>query len=114
MLLVEDQHEAAEATRALLERHGWRVEHAPDAESALEILESGDFEPDVVLSDIAMPGAFDGAELAVHLRSIRPGLRVVLMTGHVAEVHRAWLGGFDLLPKPCAAGELLAALARAG
>ena len=111
VLLVEDHQEAAAATRALLEQHGWRVEHAGDAEAALDMLESGGFDPDVVLSDIAMPGAFDGAELAVHLRSIRPGLRVVLMTGRVAEVHRARLGDFELLAKPCAAGDLLAALA---
>jgi CheY-like chemotaxis protein len=111
VLLVEDHDEAAEATRALLERHGWQVAHARDAETALELLESGGFDPDVVLSDIAMPGAFDGAELAVHLRTVRPGLRVVLMTAYVTEVHRARLGGFDLLAKPCAAGELLAALA---
>lgn len=112
MLLVEDHDEAAQATRALLESHGWQVAHAPDAETALDLLESGRFEPDVVLSDISMPGPFDGAELAVHLRSVRPGLRVVLMTGRVTEVHRASLGGFDLLPKPCAASELLAALER--
>jgi CheY-like chemotaxis protein len=66
---------------------------------------------DVVLSDIAMPGAFDGAQLAVHLRRTHPGLRVVLMTGYISEVHRASdEGGFLLLPKPCSISALVAAL----
>lgn len=111
VLLVEDNQEVAAATGALLESFGWRVAHASDAESALEMIDGEGLEPDAVLADIAMPGAFDGAELAVHLRRTRPQLRVVLMTGYVQQVHRASAGdGFDLLPKPCAPSELAAAL----
>jgi CheY-like chemotaxis protein len=111
VLLVEDNDAVAAATGALLEHLGWRVAHAPDAETALEMIEGGAVVPDAVLADIAMPGEFDGAELAVHLRRTRPDLRVVLMTGYVKQVHRASAeGGFDLLPKPCAPAELAAAL----
>lgn len=111
VLLVEDNDQVAVATGALLEHFGWRVVHAPDAQTALEMIEGGAVVPDAVLADIAMPGEFDGAELAVHLRRTRPALRVVLMTGCVGQVHRACAeGGFDLLPKPCAPAELAAAL----
>ncbi|HYF60654.1 MAG TPA: response regulator [Burkholderiaceae bacterium] len=109
VLLVEDDPLGAEAMSALLESLGWRVLHAIDAESALERLET-DADVDVVLTDIAMPGDFDGAELAVHLRTTRPGLRVVLVTGRVDKVHRAVGDGFELLPKPCSPAELAAAL----
>ncbi|MEI7443671.1 MAG: response regulator [Burkholderiales bacterium] len=110
VLLVEDHAEVAAATGAVLRALGWTVEHAWDAESALDRIDRGD-PPDVVLADIAMPGAFDGAELAVHLRRTHPGLRVVLMTGYIAEVHKAAdEGGFTLLPKPCPPARMAAAL----
>ncbi len=110
VLLVEDNDEVAAATGAVLRSVGWVVERTGDAETALERIDAG-LVPDVVLADIAMPGAFDGAQLAVHLRLTHPRLRVVLMTGYIAEVHRASdEGGFLLLPKPCSISELVAAL----
>ena len=110
VLLVEDNDEVAAATGDVLRSFGWAVERASDAETALERIDGG-LVPDVVLADIAMPGAFDGAQLAVHLRRTHPRLRVVLMTGYIAEVHRASdEGGFLLLPKPCSISELVAAL----
>jgi CheY-like chemotaxis protein len=112
VLYVEDDPLGAQATAELLRVLGWRVEHAPHAEAALELLDSGRCAPDVVLADIAMPGEFDGMELAVHLRSTRPSLRVVLMTGYVSEVHRAAWNGFELLPKPCPPSLLAQTLAR--
>jgi len=112
VLYVEDDPLGAQATVEVLRSLGWRVQHAGSADAALEILEAGGCEPDVVLADIAMPGEFDGMELAVHLRTIRPSLRVVLMTGYVSEVHRAAWGGFELLPKPCPASVLAETLAR--
>ena len=64
VLLVEDIDEVAAATGELIRSFGWAVEHASDAEMALEMIDRG-IALDVVLADIAMPGAFDGAELAV-------------------------------------------------
>ena len=110
VLLVEDNEEVAAATGEVLRSFGWNVLHAPDAEAALERIDR-DGAPDAVLADIAMPGEFDGAQLAVHLRRTHPTLRVVLMTGYITEVHKASdEGGFMLLPKPCAPSELAAAL----
>ena len=88
VLLVEDNDEVAAATGAVLRSFGWAVERVGDAETA-----------------------FDGAQLAVHLRRTHPLLRVVLMTGYITEVHRASDdGGFLLLPKPCSVSALVAAL----
>ncbi len=101
VLLVEDDLDGAAATAALIRSFGWTVAHSSSAEAALDLIEGGVQAFDVVLTDIAMPGEFDGVELAVHLRRMRPGLRVVLMTGYTAEVHRAAWDGFELLPKPC-------------
>lgn len=101
VLYVEDDPLGAQATVELLHLLGWNVQHAGNADAALEMLDAGRCDPDVVLADISMPGEFDGMELAVHLRTTRPSLRIVLMTGHVSEVHRAAWDGFELLPKPC-------------
>jgi len=113
VLLVEDDPEGAAAMMPLIESFGWSVAHAASAEAALEMLEAGRLEPDVVLTDISMPGEYDGIELAIHLRDIRPTLRVVLITGYVSKVHRAAWQGFELLPKPCSPAMLAAALAAA-
>ena len=111
VLLVEDDAEVAAATGAVLRSFGWTVAHARDAATALDLLDAGAVVPDAVLADISLPGEFDGAELAVHLRRTRPGLRVVLTTGYVRQVHRASAGeGFDLLPKPCPPAQLAACL----
>lgn len=109
MLVVEDDPVVADATVALVESFGWSVTHASNAERALDLLET-ELAVDVVLTDIAMPGEFDGADLAVHLRRTRPALRVVVMTGRVDKVHRVVGDGFVLLPKPCPVGELMRAL----
>jgi CheY-like chemotaxis protein len=114
VLLVEDNEVAAASTIALLTSFGWAVVHAVNAEVALEMLDSGQVAPDVVLTDIVMPGEFDGAQLAVHLRQTRPSLRIVLMTGQVTEVARASGDGFHLLPKPCAPLDLAEALGSPG
>jgi CheY-like chemotaxis protein len=62
VLLVEDDPEGAAAMLPLIESFGWRVAHAASAEAALELLEAGRLEPDVVLTDISMPGEYDGWE----------------------------------------------------
>ena len=99
----------ADATGALLNSFGWAVVRAADAEIALQMLDSEEVAPDVVLADVAMSGEFDGAELAVHSRRTRPALRIVLMTGRITEVARAFGDGFRLPPTPCSPTELVAA-----
>ena len=79
VLLAEDEETIAITLRHALEDAGHEVVHAPDTASALVELERVD--PDVVLTDIRMPGA-GGMELlrrSVALDATRP---VVLMTGY--------------------------------
>ena len=106
VLLVEDDESLADVTNALLRAHGARVLRAADARAALEVLQQ--HKPDVVLSDVMMPGDMDGVALARHLRERRPGLPVVLISGfsHTAIAE----GEFVQLRKPCAPDELLGTL----
>lgn len=107
LLLVEDDEALGDVTAALLMAHGAKVLRAHDVGTALRVLDSG-AQPDIVLSDVVMPGPLDGVALARQLREQRPGLPVVLISGFsntaIAD------GEFVQLRKPCAPAELLAAL----
>jgi len=98
VLLVEDNSEVAEVSRGYLEQLGFAVRVASDAEDALGLIEST--QPDAVLSDIVMPGAANGLDLALHLRQLHPELPVVLATGYSASAEQARREGFTILRKP--------------
>ena len=66
--------------------------------------------PDVLLSDVVMPGDMDGLALAQHVRRRHPGVRIVLMTGYAEQLDTIARQGFLVLPKPCSAEMLANAL----
>jgi CheY-like chemotaxis protein len=104
VLVVEDEFEARESMRLLLQRLGAEVAAAASARQALETLDRGSF--DVLISDIAMPGE-DGFELLRAIRALAPerGGRVpavaVTAGGRPDDRRRALAEGFQAyLPKP--------------
>lgn len=114
VLLVEDDAESRDGYAEFLERGGFRVAQAGTAEDALEQLSS--VVPDVVVTDIALPGR-DGFSLATELQcSARTrGVPVVAMTAYWAtDVHeRADRAGItSILLKPCQPEHLIAELQR--
>ncbi|MGV3571489.1 MAG: ATP-binding protein [Ramlibacter sp.] len=111
VLLVEDNAELADATRELLLEAGCSVQHARSADEALALLEHMQPPPEVVLSDIRMPGEIDGLGLAARLQRSKPQLRVVLMTGYTPELEAARALRLQVLPKPVQPVDLLRALA---
>jgi two-component system NtrC family sensor kinase len=112
VLLVEDSAEVASTIAASLERSGCVVTPVASAQEAERMALAPGRGFDVVLTDIVMPGA-DGLALAARLRRRKPELPVVLMTGQAREARPAAPGGMELLAKPCAAEEIVAALSRA-
>src|SRR5258705_7190790 len=89
-----------------LERHGYRVQVAPDGEAALRRLEETNV--DVLLCDINMP-RMDGMELLrrVHERPNPP--EVIMLTGQATvetAVEAMKLGAYDYLTKPYSITEL--------
>ena len=107
ILLVEDNPDAREALRAVLELEGHRVAAAVDGMAALELATT--FRPDVVFIDLGLPGV-DGYEVARRLRSTGPkGLCLVALTGYGQPEDRARAldAGFDVhLTKPVDLGEV--------
>jgi CheY-like chemotaxis protein len=83
VLLIEDNPDAAESMRLLLELVGHCVETASDGKTGL--LRAQSFRPDVVLCDIGLPGEIDGYGVARLMRN-DPELR---------DVHRVALTGFS-------------------
>jgi two-component system, cell cycle sensor histidine kinase and response regulator CckA len=84
ILLVEDERPVRSTIRRLLERHGYKVLEAANGQDALALVSSRRSEIHLVLSDMVMPG-MGGMELAGRVRSMSPGLPVLLMTGYTEE-----------------------------
>ena len=84
ILLVEDDVAVRVAVRRVLERRGYRVLEAPNADEALAVAAQPDEVIDLVLSDMVMPG-MSGLELRQRLRELRPALGVLLMSGYSEE-----------------------------
>jgi two-component system, sensor histidine kinase len=108
VLLVEDNADAREALRALLELDGYDVEAAADGVKALEIIRARS--PHVAVIDIGLPGV-DGYEVARRIRADPrlEGVCLIAVTGYgqAADRQRSRAAGFDLhLVKPIDTAEL--------
>jgi PAS domain S-box-containing protein len=95
VLLVEDDPDVAEASRAMLEELGYRCEIASGAEAAMETITQRDF--DLMLADVIVPGPMDGNQLAKKIRALKPGLPVLLVSGFPRNISDS---DFPLLRKP--------------
>jgi DNA-binding NtrC family response regulator len=112
ILVVDDEVNARNALGELLRDEGYAVESAADGFKALGKME--DFAPDLVLTDLKMPG-MDGIQLLRRVHEQDPDLPVIVMTafGEVETAVGAMRAGArDYLSKPVNFGELDAVLAR--
>jgi signal transduction histidine kinase/ActR/RegA family two-component response regulator len=115
VLVVDDEPDARELVMTVLGQCGCLTEGAASVRQALDVVSQ--FKPDVILSDIGMPGE-DGYELARRLRQRPPeqGGRIpaAALTAYARaeDRRRAMRAGFEMhLPKPVEPAELVAALA---
>jgi CheY-like chemotaxis protein len=108
ILLVEDDDGIRTIASVLLESEGHLVHAMASGELASEWLKQG--QPDLLFTDINLPGGMSGAELARLARLAQPGLRI-LMTSGEAVPDPAWLAsGNHYLNKPYDRRSLLAAI----
>ena len=115
ILAVDDEADARELMRRVLESHGARVTTAESAKQALAALKT--MAPDVLVSDIGMPDA-DGYHLIRTIRAIEPrGDHVPALAltafARAEDRKRAMLAGYDAhLAKPFDLAEFLLVIAR--
>ena len=102
ILLVEDEAPLRELAEIILSRLGYRVGAAGTGAAALRMVREQELEPDLVLTDVIMPG-MSGAELADQLRRERPGMRVLFMSGYTDDAiasHGILDSGTPFIQKP--------------
>jgi CheY-like chemotaxis protein/anti-sigma regulatory factor (Ser/Thr protein kinase) len=113
ILLVDDEPDAREVFPALLERFGAEVQVAASTREALALLPR--FVPDVLVSDLAMPGE-DGYSLIRQVRQLEDGLKdlpAIALTAQASDGDRAHAlaAGFQIhLAKPVEPRDLVAAV----
>jgi DNA-binding NtrC family response regulator len=112
VLIVDDEANARTALAELLRDEGYLVETAADGFKALPKLE--EFGPDVVVTDLKMPG-LSGLELMAKIRERDPECVVIVMTAFGAvesAVQAMRQGAADYLTKPVNVEELSLVLKR--
>jgi len=102
ILLVEDEENVRKLTLCILERHGYKVLSARDGDDALLICEQFKDPIHLMLTDVVMP-RMSGHDLAKHLKSSRPKMKVLYMSGYTDNtivLHGVLMEGVDFIQKP--------------
>jgi len=108
ILLVEDDNTVREVVREMLDNLGYRILEAASPTEAMRIAQSHNHTIDLLLTDIVMP-LMSGASLARQMCELKPGLRVLYMTGYTDETigrYGVIESGFNLLQKPFSSKDL--------
>jgi PAS domain S-box-containing protein len=113
-LLVDDEPALLEIAEAYLTEMGYTVLQAQNGSAAFDLLAQAE-EIDLLVTDVIMPGAMNGIELAQKVRELRPGIRVIFTSGFPAEALAERSGRLmdgPLLRKPYQRNEFLGIVAK--
>jgi len=108
VLLVEDDANLLELTRAMLEYSGYRVLSAQSPDKALELALEHRDSIGLLLSDVVMPG-MNGRDLKDRMRSIVPRMKHLYVSGYTSDIiatHGILDKGVNFLQKPFSVKEL--------
>jgi two-component system cell cycle sensor histidine kinase/response regulator CckA len=93
ILVVDDEAGIRTVARRALEDAGYQVLEASDGRAAIKLIAEG-AELDLLIADLNMPG-LDGNEMVRRIRTTRPDLRVLYVSGHISRLMDArplWQG----------------------
>jgi CheY-like chemotaxis protein len=82
ILVVEDEAPVRGLVVRILSRAGYQVRAAGSAQEAQRVLDSVDYQPDLLLTDVVLPGGANGRNVAETLLKRFPQLRVLFMSGY--------------------------------
>ena len=106
ILVVEDEVLIRLAVVDHLLDRGFRVMGVSNAAEAIEALEAN-LHVDLVITDVKMPGAMDGIELARWIRARHPAFPIIIASAHVQRDRLGpGLDGVTVLTKPYDIGSL--------
>lgn len=102
VLVVDDEATVRHLIDEVLEEQGYTVIGAGDGAAGLKVLQSG-AKIDLLITDVGLPNGMNGRQVADAARALRPGLKVLFITGYAenAAVGNGHLEqGMELLTKP--------------
>lgn len=99
VLVVEDDYLIRMDAVDVLERAGFHVLDAMNADHAIALLEINT-DVAIIVTDIQMPGSIDGIRLAAVVRDRWPPVAIIVTSGHVAPGENELPRGARFLPKP--------------
>ncbi len=106
VLLVEDESFVREVTREILISAGYRVFAAKNATEAVRIYQEDQWQIDLVITDLVLPGE-SGRSLAAALQRQNPKLKVLFMSGYQNQIESKSPSEKDFLMKPFSSSMLL-------
>ena len=86
ILLVEDEAPVCELVSRVLNKYGYKVLSANDANEAIEVWRNNKSEIALLLTDLVMPNHVNGRELAEKLWAEQPELKVIFTSGYSADI----------------------------
>jgi CheY-like chemotaxis protein len=108
ILLVEDEALVRKLARRTLERLGYTVLCAQDAEEALKLIAPDGASVQLLFTDLVLP-RMNGRQLSEAVRRLRPEVRVLFSSGYTRDIigdHGILEQGVAFLPKPYTPAEL--------
>ena len=108
VLLAEDEEVVRHLAREILSVNGYKVLEAGNGREALLVSEAHSGEIHLLLTDVVMP-KMSGRELTDRIRPLRPGLRILYMSGYTDDAilrHGVLEDGIPFLQKPFTSDEL--------
>lgn len=115
VLLVEDEDIVRRLAKRILERQGYRVLDMASPREAIEASRLDAEAFDLIVTDVVMPG-MSGQDLVNELSSIRPGIRVLFISGYTDEAiaeHGVLDPGVHFVQKPFTPEQLASAVRKA-
>ncbi|WP_338663241.1 PAS domain S-box protein [Pararoseomonas sp. SCSIO 73927] len=104
VLVVDDEATVRMLVAEVLEELGYAAVEAADGASGLKVLQS-DMRVDLLVTDVGLPGGMNGRQLADAARALRPGVKVLFITGYAEGAvigHERLEPGMHVLTKPFA------------
>ena len=115
VLLVDDDDDVRELAREVLLEAGYRILEAADGHQAIKAWREFPERIDLLLTDMVMPGGLSGGDVAECFKLDRPDSKILYSSGYNVDTFGSQVTlreGFNYLPKPYFAKQLLDAVAR--